>query len=394
MHTQKQRGHSADSLEDIGHTIVAWIAAPPSFRDNTESIELLIDDLLDVLKPFQVSLMQTTEPRIYRTTAHGRALLSEALRAQCVGRIWFGEPVSPYIHLGRGLSDPVIVSLTVGSLIPHEQRELVAKVSAFAKRWFVSMDAASAFVSNRQESTTRTSYEIEHQRSVPVDWSEVRCHFRGAFWGNALGQDLCTILGGLESVIKNAPVQLAEPLGNGVWLQVTEEFSPSRKELGRLSDYLAPILEWPLADSEREQKRKSAQLRVVRISEDMAFLSNPLLPSRDTPLIPTRELENPYDQDDVYLVFNIYFGQPLVPSQRDVLISALHAWFHAGQHGEYGGGRLRSMSEPAINGVAARFSVDITYADRMSSIDALRRQLSSFAELGVREIVVGIEKVG
>jgi len=69
-------------------------------------------------------------------------------------------------------------------------------------------------------------------------------HFRGYFWGNLLSERHIQTLGGLGSIVHNAPCyQVKEISRQNVYLQLTESvFEFSDRELSNLKEYFRPIL--------------------------------------------------------------------------------------------------------------------------------------------------------
>jgi hypothetical protein len=78
--------------------------------------------------------------------------------------------------------------------------------------------------------------------------SRVGPRVRGTYWGTLLGPALVEELGGLAGLIRDAPVVVAEPLGNGgAYLQLTPTPEPITTEtmqrgLLALERFLQPVL--------------------------------------------------------------------------------------------------------------------------------------------------------
>lgn len=76
---------------------------------------------------------------------------------------------------------------------------------------------------------------------------EVGAHVRGAYWGNFLGPSIVRRLGGLETVLSTAPVEVVMPTGNGgVYLQVSLDPGPDlllrdQERLRALGGLLEPV---------------------------------------------------------------------------------------------------------------------------------------------------------
>lgn len=90
-----------------------------------------------------------------------------------------------------------------------------------------------------------TNDRIEILRSVR---SHIGPRVRGTYWGTLLGPALVAELGGIARIIREAPVVVAEPLGNGgAYLQLTPTPEPittvtMQRGLLELERFLEPVL--------------------------------------------------------------------------------------------------------------------------------------------------------
>jgi hypothetical protein len=79
MDLTSSRSQSDRWLPGSRVTLTAWIVVPWTLRNEPETINVLLDDLLGLLVPYGVESIWSAEPRTYRLTPKGRALLTEAL---------------------------------------------------------------------------------------------------------------------------------------------------------------------------------------------------------------------------------------------------------------------------------------------------------------------------
>jgi len=256
------------------------------------------------------------------------------------------------------------------------------------------------------QASSWTRWEIAvNKASLPARWSLVRKYGRGAFWGTALGADLCQRLDGQQRVLKEAPVFHAEPLANGVWLQLSEVFPPSPDEIERLLTYFAPILDWTREDWQgwirHDWEKQTGQplsdagvIRAASVAPDDAF--------------PVRLLDDLEVFGDVTVpknggddvAYNLYLER--LPSERErALIQAVVAEWSRGEQQriyeempENSYGWFHHVTVPAFNGMAARWRIDTSCRGvQWHSIEALRQWFAGVPNLPIRELVLGFERV-
>src|SRR5689334_12959063 len=129
----------------------AWIGARCLRDVNAQFLTEFLRDASALLRPLGIKYIWTDEPRFYRTTPAGFELLAQALEARCV---W-------YIGLSPKYPDDADAEMTFTIGTNSFSREIAstihlfapssayAEVATFVQRWFVKLDAASAFVSMR-----------------------------------------------------------------------------------------------------------------------------------------------------------------------------------------------------------------------------------------------------
>lgn len=92
------------------------------------------------------------------------------------------------------------------------------------------------------EDTNDRVRELAHVRSL------VGSRLRGTYWGTFLGREMVAELGGAERILREAPVHLVEPFGEGaLYLQLTPEPEPittpaMQTGLLALEQFLQPVL--------------------------------------------------------------------------------------------------------------------------------------------------------
>src|SRR5262249_17927839 len=139
-------------------------------RFDIDIVNALVDDLLAFIEPYGNDLLYSTEPRTYRTTIGGRAILTEAIQAGSVGGLGFGVedpemPVEfrgstqygPHVSLGVGhggeLGENMRLAFAI-SLAPRWsdfQAGLAKRLLALIHEWAIRVDASQATVVGANE---------------------------------------------------------------------------------------------------------------------------------------------------------------------------------------------------------------------------------------------------
>jgi hypothetical protein len=246
--------------EPIGAS--GWVAFPPTLQN--EKLGVVVDLVRALDKLFQrypIDAVYSNEPRYYRRTPRGqRSMLEAVQQGQIRQLIWTTPSYGPGGPGRTGLTDATcIVSLgsndvpgSVGIVMQpatHDAfKELVEEVAEFLTSWFAPLEAANAFVSHYgivshgEPGDHPLVTRFERRSTMVSGWHALQRFVRGVFWGMGLGAELCTHLGGPQAVLQEAPVLRANPLGTGVWLQVSDTPPGSRGQLERLAKYLQPLL--------------------------------------------------------------------------------------------------------------------------------------------------------
>ena len=98
---------------------------------------------------------------------------------------------------------------------------------------FITLDPVQ-FISGDQ-----TQFELARVRHWSAAPDMFRTNLRGVFWGNFLGAAHVAALGGMERVLREAPCETIEPLGDAAYLQSSAQ--PSTPSAA-LAGYLDPLL--------------------------------------------------------------------------------------------------------------------------------------------------------
>lgn len=243
--------------------ITGWIALSPGALDIPDRAEGFANQLWELLHPYgglAISCRPWKVPSFPLLTL-SELLANKSIDSFSLETLDYPEPtafVKARVNLAHG-DDRSAACIAFAEIQPTSRENIAPtanSLAAFLKGYFGSFDASAAFVSmsdvlaNRRvvgDHAMGTALEIE-RRSILRAWPDTQRFARGAFWGNGLGADLCARLGGQAKVLRDAPVFRSEPVGHGVWLQVTKDFPPDQDAINRLSEYLLPVLDWNEAD--------------------------------------------------------------------------------------------------------------------------------------------------
>jgi len=402
-HAQKREENSWQSKQ-----ITAWLAGPPSLGNDPALLMSLIDDLVELFRGYEVRTVHSGEPRKYRLTEKGRAHLLAMLTERRTDIVQVSSETGPGLFdapaLGVAMSlvhlrshwgeseDAVTVGLScsrrTGSL-----SEVLPHVVGFVKRWFPRLPAASAFVSWTDRYGGRrhgdgaggigpTTHEDATGQPAFFRWPAHEHYLRGTFWGNALGAALCERLGGRERVLREAPVALAEPLGDGVWLQLAGEPPPDENELLRLAEYLRPLLTWTNEDLEAITPRPPSQ---------PADPAPPPVPQGTTPV----PVDLSSDLEGT-VALNVHLTHQPSGEEVALVAAAVRAWRHDASEGCIGGEDFHYVSEPAVDwgDNVVRWSADLGHADTTQAIRQLALRLGTFQQELVEYLSVGEQNTG
>jgi hypothetical protein len=392
-------------------TVTAWLGAPPNLKLDGERVGSVIDDALRLYGNKSEIEIRSSEPCRYRLTPTGRESLSRAITRGAVrSLLYYGEYPASYASGENRFSirfddlpDPYQASTFSVVITDKDTVSTAAAVSETIKRWFVCLDAACAWVSYRRgddiddsSSTAWTKLEATRRQRLSSYWPALQTFVRGAFWGNLLSASHCDRLGGRDRILREAPVWHAQPVGEGIWLQLSKTLPPSPDAVDRLEAYLAPLLNWTPTDV--EQWRLAWATKNSEYYNSKQFHSPPETRSiaySDLPEV--RWLFEPEDAWD--LDINIYVDEALGEEARQQIGAIIQGWFAEGAQAEgfesdvpY---HLREMTEPAFGEMAVRFSVECRSEGKFPLIvERLREWLTMVTTVRITEVILGMETVG
>lgn len=392
--------------------MTAWVAGPPSARNDSALLVFLVEDVLRLLKPYGIGLLLSSEPKTYGPSDEGLRLLAESLAEGRIDGISLGSQPSRLQGPGYGCADldfgqatyPSEMAVRIGVRIRPFQSEDVASVgeslTTFARSWFARLGAAAAFVSASWmvdgymvgDSDSRTSHEAVHGLPSLTLWPDL-CRFaRGAFWGMGLGHDLCERLGGRERVLGEAPALVAEPLATGAWLQLSGVPPADPVEIERLRGFLAPVLNWSLSDTLHGKlfapAGRARELVPNRGSQRIESTTPKRVVEGFRIAVPTRFLRQLSSLEGV----SIHFDSPPTREQSSTIEALVADWYRQGFNGGFGGAGLHSISGPIVEGSVLRWLVDFGDVDVRQAGHALARILGQLKGIRVARLVFGTEQ--
>lgn len=119
-------------------------------------------------------------------------------------------------------------------LPPRSLQSAVVKQAGFA---FLGLGQLSTYIAFDSYDSPSSPAEVKRKKIT----RDYRKYLRGCYWGNFLGREHCERMGG-DTVVKNAPAEVIEPIGEGYYVQVTRDVAECTDEkIDALSQYLAPI---------------------------------------------------------------------------------------------------------------------------------------------------------
>lgn len=390
--------------------VTAWLAGLPPSKEDPNVAQVLLTDMLELLQPYGVTnVVRSNEPRAYRCTKEGMNALESNIRQDKVTRVIAssssltseGTAVG-VLSLGQKHveADAPYLSIEVSPKQKGKLVEIAENLSLFVRRWFDPFRCVAGFVSIDEVVESRligstgfvTYHEYENALAPLMQWPDVSRFARGAFWGNALGSELCEQLGGQEQVLKEAPAAVREILDRGVWLQLSRGIPPSRESFFQLSAYLSPILR-------RDAGVHSLHLGDVRpfdsnIAQTKSSIrsENQLWSNHHS--VPIRYLG---DYVDSNMIINIHVMETAEELDITLIIKEITTWYQEGFDGRFAlpdlpDSGFHFMSDLVLTDRALRCEVDFGLADSESAIRDLGQRLSSTSH--VEAIVIGVEEVG
>ena len=175
-----------------------------------------------------------------------------------------------------------------------------------------------------------------------------------------LRADLCDVLGGREYVLRDAPAPIVRPLGEGVWLQLSESPPADYDALARLADFLGPALRWAgndlraaIEESRSQSRAEQLQDRPIDVdgleAEAAAHAARVAeqgsaahLGKRKT--VPIRGLRDV----GVDVALNIYLAAPPTTPQLTYLVAMIQRWYADGFEGKFGGNGFHGLTGPTV----------------------------------------------
>lgn len=376
--------------------VSAWIAAPPWLRQTSGALERAVEELLTLVDRYGVRSVLTTEPCYYNTTTTGKIALRNAFRESAVDLAYIlfdhrndaqGNVAASISLANSGPPIPEIARYTIGMqmMLPAVQPEYLRRIVEFVQRQCANLDAAYAFIAPESEEFPTTKFEQAHNGYPDMRWARTLVRPRGVFWGNYLGPRMCEALGGRVRVLADAPVFFAEPVGEGVWLQLSEHPGET-VSTDQLTSYLQRLLESDDTVAQAyDPPVDSAQN--PEISMMRWFQADP---ESETP-VPVRVTAS-YDPSEEQRVVNIHCEGKLSREQRYDMDVLLSKWYYKGNDTGFSGSILGWRSYPTVNMNTIRFLVDVE--DFTEPLAVLCRRLAAISFARVTEVVLGVEYIG
>jgi hypothetical protein len=416
--------------------VTAWIGAPPDVRQDGTLVHAVVSDLLRLLQPYHLQPIYTSEPRHYRLTPKGLAMLEEALLARRADMViiltttWIpsfstiDDSVNAMISMrsSRFPDSSTSVGLSIRPVRAEAFGRIAAELTDFVTRWFAPLRAAAAFVSTsgyspsdagtrswRQTGDTPMSTAVEYARYITLmQWFEITRYARGAFWGTGLGPDLCERIGGRDRVLAEAPAPIVRPLGDGAWLQLSPMLPADPEDLARLASFLQPILDWTQQDLNRLRTewwaRRRAEEEAGRAGASVKESAEAMLREAEVrgegPIRGQRKAVavRGIDNLGVDVTLNVSLALPPTPLQVALAELVVDQWYGDGFdgafQGDYGEGGFHSLHGPSVDGAVLRWHADLGTADGLLAIRALARRLANIPTIAVRRLTLGTEEVG
>lgn len=386
---------------DGGSTLTVWLAGAPERARDGALTASLVEDLLTLLQPHGVTGVWTSEPRTYRASPRGLAQLRAAIE---VGRV---TSVVMSAEPGRTAGDATgrvdftsrqqyLPAVQVGARIAAPGAAIGAMVeplAQFVQRWAERLEAGAAFLStDPDDGFLQTRYERERLQGTVFNWAAVRRYARGVFWGMLLGPDLCGVLGGLERVQAEAPVDEARRLGEGLWLQVSAVPPPPEDALQRLEAYLQPLLGWTRDDLTRLGQPRPTPGEARPPGTSIVSMARPQGTRRERvrPHVSVQYL-GPVGVDTG---LHVHLAAPPSASEREVLVRLVGDWYTAGVLGQFGGAGFHDLMGPSEEATVLHWRIDLGSADGPRAIHDLAARLGALPSPGIERLVVGTERVG
>ena len=372
--------------------LYAWLALPELENPiEAERFWPLVSEAVELFARWAPNelTVRTSEPRQYLVRSGAWLRVQELLATGLLRNLaldagdyeiaefwlWLGDPDRRNSRVDIDLK----ASFALQAAIPGAE---TGNIVELVKRWATTYGASQGCISVRPESSIAASLERgEDLNSIP-SWTGTQKFLRCLAWGTYLGPELCSRLGGVDQVLRTAPVWRAQPLGPGVFL----EMSPDIRE--------------PAPDERWEQGIAYLRPLFATSPDGIPYTYPERPPPPPTPdigpgtgrrgrrVVPSFPVEI-VDQGGVDATFNLYFRSRPSPAVVEQLQQALRAWYTAGVRGAFGEPGLHDMTRPVPNGRAVRWHVDFGTVDERRAM----RELASRLEELARQVAAPIERL-
>lgn len=382
--------HDAPVGIDI-RSVTLWLAMSPETATEASTALELIEDLFALLKPYGARSVWSSEPRTYHTGPAGRRALAEALSSGRIRDLVMAPPTKIRGVAAMVRLDPRLCTAGLNVRAEGEDdRRLVSTFNAgvpFLKKWFIRTNAASGFVSvDAHDYDIQTGYEAQLGQGVLSTWAAVQRFLRGVFWGMALGPSLTSRLGGIDTIARDAPAAVIEPLGHGVWLQATASPDSESQAGSPLATYLAPLLSWTRDDVAPTGVFETAELTRAEMPS-----GGDVSAAARRAAVPVRFARNA----GIDTGLNIHFRQAPDQTARERVSTVVQGWYAIGVSGGFGGRGFHELNGPTVDGNVMRWRIDFGSASVRPSVGSLASDLGQAVGPSiVAGIVVGTEKAG
>lgn len=408
------------------HRIDLWIGASPALGEQSAILSAFLNDLLEVMRRYGDIRIGTDEPCNYRDTERGRNALRDSLAHSNISQIaihsgtWSDPPGHGYATIMLGVTAPVATASQISlSILPNSHDPIPAPVEAcidLIQRWFVPLGGGAAGFSHAACGTGnegklyQTQREREHGKLQT--WDAIRCYVRGTFWGTALGPDHCERLGGQERVLREAPTSIVQPLGDGVWLQLSEKPPAEIHAVERLAEYLAPLQQWTVKDATIYRRHnvpvpQPHPHRSLPRASHILSLPRPAVDEEVTAIRMTI-LEKPLQGGRIGI--NVHLRVPPTTAQLSELMATVEEWYQmhvcAGHEQFWPYGYF--LDGPTVAGTIARWNASgvrtfgrlidwhkpAWHRELMQTVQTLSERLAALTNVDVIQLVIGTETIG
>jgi hypothetical protein len=214
-----------------------------------------------------------------------------------------------------------------------------------------------------------------------------------------LGAEHCRILGGVDFVLRHAPAALVSPLGEGVWLQLSDQPPASPEHRQHLAEFLQPVLTWTGADVRAIRAHLAAQdhsdawQRIGPTEPDAPTRARARRQLRRT-VRPTLRKSVPIfrlSELDIDSALSIELAAPPSPLQHALIEAIVDEWYRKGVGGGFGDGGFHMLRGPAVDGAVLTWAIDFGSGDAPAALGELSEKLAAAPEVAVIGLSVGVQ---